>query len=85
MGFDFDRIEVESEAEAPGALELLSQALQKNLTAEQAAIHSYRQIAARGKFEDEAALRLVKVVLAVEEEHAQILSTMMASLNELRS
>jgi hypothetical protein len=85
MGFDFDRIEVQSELDAPDALELLSEALHRNLTAERSAINSYRHIAALATADDEAALRLVKVVLAAEEEHAQILSTVMESLNQLRS
>jgi bacterioferritin (cytochrome b1) len=58
--------------------------LEENLISERANIDSYRRIAANGKPDDEAALRLVRVVLAVEEEHAEILSTVRDTLRDLK-
>jgi bacterioferritin (cytochrome b1) len=85
MGFDFDRSEMQTEAGSPGEslLEKMEQLLDEKLLAEQAAIESYRRIAAAGKPQDEAALRLVRVMLAVEEEHAEILSTVRDTLRDL--
>jgi bacterioferritin (cytochrome b1) len=84
MGFDFDRSEVDTGSQSESTLDLIDQALEDSLSAEHAAIDSYRKIAASAKLGDGAALRLVRVVLAVEEEHAQILATMRDSLRHLR-
>jgi bacterioferritin len=89
MGFDFDRSETHADSDAADSdaasvLELMEQLLEENLLAERAAIDSYRRIAAAGKPQDEAALRLVRVVLAVEEEHAEILSTVRDTLRDLK-
>jgi len=85
MGFDFDRSEMTTESSGGSVLELMEHLLEENLVAERAAIDSYRRIAANGRPEDEAALRLVRVVLAVEEEHADILSTVRDTLRDLKS
>lgn len=85
MGFDFDRSEMTMESNTGSVLELMEHLLEENLVAERAAIDSYRRIAASGGPEDEAALRLVRVVLAVEEEHADILSTVRDTLRDLKS
>lgn len=89
MGFDFDRSEAGTDTSSEGlanspvahtqpVVELMRQALKQNLVAEQFAIDAYRQIAAHGESRfDKAAMRLVKVALAVEEEHAEILSTLL--------
>jgi bacterioferritin len=90
MGFDFDRSEMNTDpdlgtdADAGSVRELMEHLLEENLVAERAAIDSYRRIAANGKPQDEAALRLVRVVLAVEEEHAEILSTVRDTLRDLK-
>ena len=84
MGFDFDRSEVQSEPDTESVFDLMEQLLKENLQAEQVAIDSYRRIVAGGKPEDEAALRLVRVVLAVEEEHADILCTVRDTLRDLK-
>lgn len=62
---------------------VFSQALSRNLLAERFAIDAYRKIAEQSKHYDKATLRLVKVALAVEEEHAEILSTIMENLRNL--
>jgi bacterioferritin (cytochrome b1) len=91
MGFDFDRSEVENEASAEpyesavaapdqSVFELVNQALKQNLVAERFAIDAYRKIAAHGENYDRATMRLVEVALAVEEEHAEILSGLIADL-----
>jgi hypothetical protein len=85
MGFDFDRKEMNKEADSASVLELMEVLLEDNLISERANIDCYRRIAAGGKPEDEAALRLVRVVLAVEEEHAEIFSTVCDTLWELKS
>jgi bacterioferritin (cytochrome b1) len=86
MGFDFDRSEMDSEPEAGGEslLERMEQLLEQNLMAEQAALDSYRRIAAAGKTEDEATLRLCRMMLAAEEEHAHILSTLRDTLRDMK-
>jgi bacterioferritin len=84
MGFDFDRSEVSSASDGGSVLQLMEQLLEENLLAERAAIDSYRRIAATADPRDEAALRLVKVVLAVEEEHAEILTTVRDTLRDLK-
>ncbi len=85
MGFDLDRSEVRDPRE-PAMLadqSVFSQALSRNLLAERFAIDAYRKIAEHGENYDKATLRLVKVALAVEEEHAQILSTIIENLRNL--
>jgi hypothetical protein len=85
MGFDFDRSEMEPPAPEPGAdFELIGQALEKNLLAERFAIDAFKQIASQGEKYDEVTLRLVKVALAVEEEHAEILTSVMKTLQDMR-
>jgi bacterioferritin (cytochrome b1) len=91
MGFDLERSEVDrSVAEAAGLQadvtvekSLFSRALSQNLIAERFAIDAYRKIAEHGDKYDKATLRLVKVALAVEEEHAEILSTIIENLRNL--
>jgi hypothetical protein len=58
-------------------------ALSRNLLAERFAIDAYRTIAAHSENYDKATLRLVKVALAVEEEHVQILSAIIHNLRNL--
>jgi bacterioferritin (cytochrome b1) len=58
-------------------------ALSRNLVAERFAIDAYRTIAAHSENYDKATLRLVKVALAVEEEHVQILSAIIHNLRSL--
>ena len=58
-------------------------ALSRNLVAERFAIDAYRTIAAQSENYDKATLRLVKVALAVEEEHVQILSAIIRNLRNL--
>lgn len=91
MGFDLDRTEM-AERRPPGKpakpaehLEqsVFSRALSRNLIAERFAIDAYRQIAQHGENYDKATLRLVKVALAVEEEHAEILSAIIENLRNL--
>jgi bacterioferritin len=84
MGFDFDRSEVSSASDGGSVLQLMEQLLEENLLAERAAIDSYRRIAASADPREEAALRLVKVVLAVEEEHAEKLATVRDTLRDLK-
>ncbi len=85
MGFDFDRNELIKEPERGSVLELMEMLLEENLISERANIDSYKRIAAAGTPDDEAALRLVRVVLAVEEEHAEILSTVRDTLRDLKT
>jgi len=91
MGFDLDRTEMTERrtagkpakpAEHPGQ-SLFSRALSRNLVAERFAIDAYRRIAEHGENYDKATLRLVKVALAVEEEHAEILSAIIENLRNL--
>ncbi len=83
MGFDLDRSEAaESKPNAPDP-SVFSQALSRNLLAERFAIDAYRRIAEGGPHYDKATLRLVKVALAVEEEHAEILSAIIENLRNL--
>lgn len=60
-----------------------SQALSQNLLAERFAIDAYRKIAENANHCEPATLRLVKVALAVEEEHAEILSAILENLRNL--
>jgi bacterioferritin (cytochrome b1) len=82
MGFDLDRSDTRNEpvAEQIGDTASFSQALSQNLLAERFAIDAYRKIAQNAGNCDKATLRLVKVALAIEEEHAEILSTLIENL-----
>jgi bacterioferritin (cytochrome b1) len=83
MGFDLDRSEA-GEPEPPSVdNSVFSRALSRNLLAERFAIDAYRKIAEGGENYDKATLRLVKVALAVEEEHAEILSAIIENLRNL--
>ena len=81
MGFDLDRSEAGA-SEAPDK-SVFGRALSRNLLAERFAIDAYRKIAEGGENYDQATLRLVKVALAVEEEHAEILSAIIENLRNL--
>jgi bacterioferritin len=81
MGFDLYRSEAGA-SEAPEQ-SVFGRALSRNLLAERFAIDAYRKIAEGGENYDQATLRLVKVALAVEEEHAEILSTIIENLRNL--
>ena len=91
MGFDLDRSEANTPANPDEGWpqtdlpeqSVFSRALSQNLLAEQFAIDAYRKIAEHGDKYDRATLRLVKVALAVEEEHAEILSTIIENLRHL--
>jgi bacterioferritin (cytochrome b1) len=90
MGFDLDRSEAgdlqpmpSDQSVFPPDQSVFGRALSRNLLAEKFAIDAYRQIAAGGQNYDQATLRLVKVALAVEEEHAEILSTIIENLRNL--
>jgi bacterioferritin (cytochrome b1) len=82
MGFDLDRSESQS-GPAPADNSVFSRALSRNLMAERFAIDAYRKLAEGGQNYDKATLRLVKVALAVEEEHAEILSAIIENLRHL--
>jgi bacterioferritin (cytochrome b1) len=83
MGFDLDRSEAGVSEPPPADNSVFSRALSRNLLAERFAIDAYRKIAEGGENYDKATLRLVKVALAVEEEHAQILSAIIENLRNL--
>jgi len=95
MGFDLDRSEAGEWSAASGSTHtqipsdaqpeqsVFGRALSRNLIAERFAIDAYRQIAAQGESYDKATLRLVRVALAVEEEHAEILSAIIENLRNL--
>jgi bacterioferritin (cytochrome b1) len=83
MGFDLDRSEAGDSTPAPPDQSVFGRALSRNLLAERFAIDAYRRIAEGGENYDQATLRLVKVALAVEEEHAEILSTIIENLRNL--
>jgi bacterioferritin (cytochrome b1) len=83
MGFDLDRSEAGESEPTPADNLIFSQALSRNLLAERFAIDAYRKIAEGGQYYDQATLRLVKVALAVEEEHAEILSAIIENLRNL--
>jgi hypothetical protein len=99
MGFDFDRSDASKTIPADeSSLNLddsginpaggsgtraFDQALSRNLVAERFAIDAYRTIAAHSENYDKATLRLVKVALAVEEEHVEILSAIIDNLRNL--
>jgi bacterioferritin (cytochrome b1) len=81
MGFDLDRSEAGNSEPSPP--DHFGRALSRNLLAERFAIDAYRKIAEGGGNYDQATLRLVKVALAVEEEHAEILSAIIENLRNL--
>jgi bacterioferritin (cytochrome b1) len=95
MGFDLDRSEADRPADAeagrlyldapeqPAEHSVFGRALTQNLIAERFAIDAYRKIAQHGDKYDKATLRLVNVALAVEEEHAEILSRIIENLRRL--
>jgi bacterioferritin len=95
MGFDLDRSEVDRPVDADAAAlqadvpeqpvreSVFGRALSQNLIAERFAIDAYRKIAQHSDKYDKATLRLVKVALAVEEEHAEILSRIIENLRHL--
>jgi bacterioferritin (cytochrome b1) len=83
MGFDLDRSEAGEPEPTAADNSVFSQALSRNLLAERFAIDAYRKIAEGGQNYDKATLRLVKVALAVEEEHAEILSAIIENLRNL--
>ena len=83
MGFDLDRSEATESESTPLDQSVFNRALSRNLLAERFAIDAYREIAERGQHCDKATLRLVKVALAVEEEHAEILAAIMENLRNL--
>ena len=93
MGFDLDRSDTRREPlDLTPSLDALSvygdpsgfsHALSQNLFAERFAIDAYRKIAENANHCDPATLRLVRVALAVEEEHAEILSVIMENLRNL--
>lgn len=83
MGFDLDRTDIAEPKAAPPDQSVFGQALSRNLMAEQFAIDAYRKIADSAQSCDKATLRLVKVALAVEEEHAEILSAIIENLRNL--
>ena len=62
---------------------VFGRALSRNLVAERFAIDAYRRIVEGGENYDPATLRLVRVALAVEEEHAEILSAIIENLRNL--
>jgi bacterioferritin len=82
MGFDLDRSDTRTERVADETADAasLSLALSQNLLAERFAVDAYRKIAENANNCDQATLRLVKVALAVEEEQAEILSTLLENL-----
>jgi bacterioferritin len=95
MGFDLDRSEVDRPVDAdaaglpagapeePAEQSVFGRALSRNLVAERFAIDAYRKIAEHGDKYDKATMRLVKAALAVEEEHAEILSRLIENLRHL--
>jgi bacterioferritin (cytochrome b1) len=93
MGFDLDRSEVDRPVDAaalqanapeqPAEQSVFGRALSQNLIAERFAIDAYRKIAEHSDKYDKATLRLVKVALAVEEEHAEILSRIIENFHHL--
>jgi bacterioferritin (cytochrome b1) len=83
MGFDLDRSEAGELEPTAADNSVFSRALSRNLLAEKFAIDAYRKIAEGGQNYDKATLRLVKVALAVEEEHAEILSAIIENLRNL--
>jgi bacterioferritin (cytochrome b1) len=83
MGFDLDRSEAGESTTTPPEHSVFGRALSRNLLAERFAIDAYRKIAESGQNYDKATLRLVKVALAVEEEHAEILAALIENLRNV--
>jgi bacterioferritin (cytochrome b1) len=83
MGFDLDRSEAGVSTPTPPDQSVFGRALSRNLLAERFAIDAYRKIAESGQNYDKATLRLVKVALAVEEEHAEILAALIENLRNV--
>ncbi len=83
MGFDLDRSEASDATPMPPEQSVFGRALSRNLLAERFAIDAYRKIAESGQNYDQATLRLVKVALAVEEEHAEILTALIENLRHV--
>ena len=83
MGFDLDRSEASESTPMPPDQSVFGRALTRNLLAERFAIDAYRKIAESGQHYDKATLRLVKVALAVEEEHAEILTALIENLRNV--
>ena len=71
MGFD---LELDGSSQRDESV--FRQALARNLVAQRFAIDAYREIAAHSGTHGRASFRLAKVALAVEEEHAEILSSL---------
>jgi bacterioferritin (cytochrome b1) len=71
MGLEFER-----DGSSQGAESVFRRALARNLIAQRFAIDAYRQIAEHSENHGKASVRLAKVALAVEEEHAEILSSL---------
>jgi bacterioferritin len=70
----------EDSAERSTEPSVFKRVLSQNLLAERFAIEAYRKIVEHGENYDKATLRLVKVALAIEEEHAEILSAIIENL-----
>jgi bacterioferritin (cytochrome b1) len=83
MGFDLDRSEADGSNATSADNSVFSHALSRNLLAERFAIDAHHKLAEGGQNYDRATLRLVKVALAVEEEHAEILSAIIENLRNL--
>jgi bacterioferritin (cytochrome b1) len=83
MGFDLERSEAGESTTTPPEHSVFGRALSRNLLAERFAIDAYRKIAESGQNYDKATLRLVKVALAVEEEHAEILAALIENLRNV--
>ena len=71
MGFD-----LELDASAQRDESVFRRALARNLVAQRFAIDAYREIAAHSGTHGRASFRLARVALAVEEEHGEILSSL---------
>jgi bacterioferritin (cytochrome b1) len=80
MGLDHD-VNSSGKVEAT----VFRDALARNLAAQQFAIDAYRQIAEHSRNHGRASLRLAKVALAVEEEHAEILSSLIQRFGSANS
>jgi bacterioferritin (cytochrome b1) len=70
------RMGLNLDVEAATQPEGFRRALARNLVAQRFAIDAYRQIAEVSGNHGEASLRLARVALAVEEEHGEILSSL---------
>jgi len=76
------RIDLGFEANDSPASRQMRRALDQNLVAKRFAVEAYSQLVALGEKYDRATLRLVKVALAVEQEHAEILTTLIEDLKK---